>query len=141
MLSGMVEIAPYSIITYMITSTLAIPVWVRLAKRFGKVKLWFWAMIGTAFSFSGMFALAFIESTTAQVIWLIFLSVMCGIFAGCGNTIGPSVASDVIDYDELMTGERKEGVYLASKHPGQLEPRPAPGLWPKQKLHRLSQDV
>ena len=110
----MVEIAPYSIITYMITSTLAIPLWVRLAKRFGKVKLWFWAMIGTAFSFSGMFALAFIESTVAQVSWLMFLSVMCGIFAGCGNTIGPSVASDVIDYDELMTGERKEGVYFAA---------------------------
>ncbi|XOV82872.1 MAG: MFS transporter [bacterium] len=111
---GRVEIAPYSIITYMITSTLAIPVWIRLAKRFGKIKLWFWAMIGTAVSFGGMFALAFIESGVVQVIWLMFLSVMCGIFAGCGNTIGPSVASDVIDYDELMSGERKEGVYFAT---------------------------
>jgi len=110
---GMIEIAPYAIITYMVTSTLFIPMWVRLARKYGKVKLWFWAMIGTAISFSGMFALAFIEEQSYQVIWLIFLSLMCGVFAGCGTTIGPSIQSDVIDYDELVTGERKEGVYFA----------------------------
>jgi len=110
---GMIEIAPYSIITYMLTSALSIPVWVRLAKRFGKVNLWLAAMVGTAVAFGGMFALAFIEQQSHQVVWLMFLSVMCGIFSGCGNTIGPSIQSDVIDYDELLTGERKEGVYFA----------------------------
>jgi len=110
---GMVEIAPWSIITYMVTGTLSIPVWVRLAKRFGKVKLWLVAMIGTAISFGGMFALAFIEHQITQVSWLMFISVMTGIFSGCGNTIGPSIQSDIIDYDELRTGERKEGVYFA----------------------------
>ena len=107
------EIAPYSIISYMIVSTISIPLWVRLAKRFGKVKLWLAAMIGTAISFSGMFALAFIDTQTVQISWLMFLSVLCGFFAGCGNTLGPSIQSDVIDYDELATGERKEGVYFA----------------------------
>ena len=108
-----VEIAPWAIITYMLTSTVSIPIWVRLATRFGKVKLWLTAMVGTAVSFSGMFALAFIEHQIIQITWLMFLAVMCGLFAGCGNTIGPSIQSDVIDFDELATGERKEGVYFA----------------------------
>ncbi|NJN50439.1 MAG: hypothetical protein HC809_00225 [Gammaproteobacteria bacterium] len=37
-----------------------------------------------------------------------------GLAAGCGGTVGPSVQGDVIDYDELATGERKEGSYFAA---------------------------
>ena len=31
-----------------------------------------------------------------------------------GNVIAPSVTSDVVDWDELETGERKEGGYFAA---------------------------
>ena len=34
--------------------------------------------------------------------------------SGCGGAIGPSVKGDVIDYDEYLTGERKEGSYFAA---------------------------
>ena len=34
--------------------------------------------------------------------------------AGCGGTIAPSIQSDIIDYDEYKTGERKEGSYFAA---------------------------
>ena len=37
-----------------------------------------------------------------------------GMAAGCGGAIGPSVKGDVIDYDEYLTGERKED--LTSQH-------------------------
>ena len=37
-----------------------------------------------------------------------------GAAASCGSTIGPSVQSDIIDWDELQTGERKEGAYFSS---------------------------
>ena len=33
---------------------------------------------------------------------------------GCRNVIAPSVTSDVVDWDELETGERKEGGYFAA---------------------------
>jgi GPH family glycoside/pentoside/hexuronide:cation symporter len=33
---------------------------------------------------------------------------------GCGRILAPSIQTDVIDYDELMTGERKEGAYFAA---------------------------
>jgi Na+/melibiose symporter-like transporter len=42
------------------------------------------------------------------------LAVFAGMAAGCGGTIAPSVQSDIIDYDEYMTGERKEGSYFAA---------------------------
>jgi GPH family glycoside/pentoside/hexuronide:cation symporter len=42
------------------------------------------------------------------------LLVAAGLFAGCGNVIGPSMLADVIDSDELATGSRREGVYSAA---------------------------
>ncbi|MFT7687417.1 MAG: GPH family glycoside/pentoside/hexuronide:cation symporter, partial [Candidatus Azotimanducaceae bacterium] len=46
---------------------------------------------------------------------LIFiLAAFAGLSAGCGGTIAPSIQSDIIDYDEYNTGERKEGSYFAA---------------------------
>ena len=44
---------------------------------------------------------------------MIVLALASGLASGCSNTIGPSLLSDVIDADELKTGERKEGAYFA----------------------------
>jgi Na+/melibiose symporter-like transporter len=44
-----------------------------------------------------------------------FLLFFCaGIASGCGNTMAPSILSDIIDYDEYNSGERKEGSYFAA---------------------------
>jgi GPH family glycoside/pentoside/hexuronide:cation symporter len=46
---------------------------------------------------------------------LIFvLAFFAGLSAGCEGTIAPSVQGDIVDYDEMMTGERKEGSYFAA---------------------------
>ncbi|GIS70002.1 MAG: hypothetical protein CM1200mP9_08230 [Gammaproteobacteria bacterium] len=42
------------------------------------------------------------------------LAVFAGLAAGCGGTISTSIQGDVIDYDEYVTGERKEGTYFAA---------------------------
>ena len=34
--------------------------------------------------------------------------------SSCGSSIGPSVQADIIDWDELHTGERKEGAYFSA---------------------------
>jgi GPH family glycoside/pentoside/hexuronide:cation symporter len=41
------------------------------------------------------------------------MAFVSGTTSGLGQVIGLSVKADVIDYDELVTGERKEGAYLA----------------------------
>jgi len=42
------------------------------------------------------------------------LAFFAGLSAGCGGTIAPSVQGDIVDYDEMVTGERKEGSYFAA---------------------------
>ena len=42
------------------------------------------------------------------------LATLGGVGGGCGPVIAPSIQSDIIDYDEYMTGERKEGAYFAA---------------------------
>ena len=60
-----------------------------------------------------MFLLPFIEMD-ARVTLIFGAAVFAGLAAGCGGTIAPSVQSDIIDYDEYLTGERKEGSYFAA---------------------------
>jgi GPH family glycoside/pentoside/hexuronide:cation symporter len=38
---------------------------------------------------------------------------LLGAGSGCGQVMAPSVQADVIDYDEYLTGERKEGAYVS----------------------------
>lgn len=110
---GNIMFGPVIIITFLLASTFSVPLWVRLYRRYGKVKLWLYSMALTAPSFGAMFTLAFIDSSMLQLVMMIFLALISGMANGCGNTIGPSLLSDVIDDDELRTGERKEGAYFA----------------------------
>ncbi len=110
---GRPELAALMILSYMIPSTLSVPMWVPLSRKFGKIRLWIFSMLLTGFSFGAMFGLPFIELGDRTT--LIFVAAFfAGLAAGCGGTIAPSVQSDIIDYDEYLTGERKEGSYFAA---------------------------
>ena len=111
---GAPALAPLIILAYMIPSTLFVPMWIPLSKRFGKIRVWMGGMMLTGLSFGGMFFLPFIDSLDQRLLWIIFLAAFAGLAAGCGGTLGPSVQGDVIDYDEYQTGERKEGSYFAA---------------------------
>ena len=49
-----------------------------------------------------------------QWITLSLLSTLAGVGGGCGPVVAPSIQSDIIDYDEYKTGQRKEGAYFAA---------------------------
>ena len=106
---GTPQLAPLFILAYMVPSIASVPMWMPLAKRFGKKPLWMFSMVLTAFSFGGMFFLQ--EGSTFLITFLAFTA---GTAAGCGGTVGPSVQADIIDFDEYETGERKEGAYFAA---------------------------
>jgi GPH family glycoside/pentoside/hexuronide:cation symporter len=93
---------------YVAASVLSIPLWLRLARRFGKRRVWRWAMVGTAFSFGGTIFIG-------QDDWLLLAALLtgAGTAAGCGGAISQSILADIMDYDELRTGQRKEGAYSA----------------------------
>jgi GPH family glycoside/pentoside/hexuronide:cation symporter len=111
---GAPAMAPLIILAYMVPSSLFVPIWIPLSKRYGKIKVWMAGMVLTGLSFGGMFFLPFIESMDHRLFLIMFLAAFAGLANGCGGTLGPSVQGDVIDYDEYKTGERKEGSYFAA---------------------------
>jgi len=110
---GRIDLAPLIILAYMIPSTISVPMWIPLSRRFGKIRLWIFSMLLTGVSFGVMCVLPFIEEAAA-VTTIFIAAVFAGIAAGCGGTVAPSIQGDVIDYDEYTTGERKEGSYYAT---------------------------
>jgi len=96
------------LLAFVLPATLSIPVWVRLAGRFERHRLW---MAGMALSCVGYASLLLLDEGRLWV--MLCCSILCGTGSGCGNTLGQAIKADVIDYDEYMTGERKEGSYFA----------------------------
>ena len=111
---GAPEKAALIILCYMVPSTVLVPIWAPLSRRYSKKAMWMFSMVLTGLSFGGMISLMFIDTLDARLWTISVLAVTAGIAAGCGGTISPSVQSDVIDYDEYKTGERKEGTYFAA---------------------------
>jgi GPH family glycoside/pentoside/hexuronide:cation symporter len=106
---GRPEQTPLFIMAYMIPSIASVPVWVRLSRHTGKKSMWIFSMLLTAAGFGSMFFLQEGDSLLITV-----LAVICGLGAGSGAVVGPSIQSDIIDYDEFVTGQRKEGAYFAA---------------------------
>ena len=103
------QLAPVFILAYMVFSFGLTPLWMPLAKRIGKKRLWLGSMITTAFAFGMMITLE-----PGMEIHLICFAALAGAAGSCGGTINPSIKSDIIDVDEYRTGERKEGAYFAA---------------------------
>jgi GPH family glycoside/pentoside/hexuronide:cation symporter len=104
----MAEKTPVFIGAYFVPTLLGIPVWVHLSRRVGKRRLWLFAVALLAGAFSG---LAFVQPGQT---WLMYtLAIVAGLGGGCGQVVGPSIEADIIDWDELQTGQRKEGAYFA----------------------------
>ena len=106
---GRPDLTGIFILCYMVPSIACTPIWLPLARRFGKKNLWVFSMLLTSLAFGGMF---FLDEGTILLICV--LAVLAGLAASCGSIMSPSIQSDVIDFDEAETGERKEGSYFAA---------------------------
>jgi GPH family glycoside/pentoside/hexuronide:cation symporter len=94
---------------YVLAGVAGVPLWVWLARRFEKRRLWLVAM--------GMGGLGFgLLLGLGENGWplMVVSSLVAGTAQACGNSIGQALKADVIDLDELRTGERKEGAYFAA---------------------------
>jgi GPH family glycoside/pentoside/hexuronide:cation symporter len=94
---------------FVISGIVSIPVWIALSRRFGKRNVWMVALAGNGLFFGSTF---FVQE--GQIPLLCLLLVGAGFSNACGGVIGSSMLADVIDADELATGERKEGAYSAA---------------------------
>jgi len=87
----------------------SVPVWMRLARRWGRLRLWQASLVGRALAFGSLLVL---PATAWQVV--VVSIVVIGALFGCGSIFGPAVKADVIDDDARRSGERREGTFFAS---------------------------
>jgi GPH family glycoside/pentoside/hexuronide:cation symporter len=93
---------------YVVSGFLSLPVWMGMARRIGKLPVWIiTAAIGIVSSFV-MFSVG--EGQTTR---MIVLEIIRGFAAGAIVILGPAMMADVIDYDELRTGRRREAQFGA----------------------------
>ncbi|PKL19513.1 MAG: MFS transporter [Spirochaetae bacterium HGW-Spirochaetae-5] len=100
-------LADLFLLLYFITGILFLPLWIKAAERFGKKNAWLSAMAINTGAFTGVFLLG--AGDTVMYGILVFLS---GTGFGATLALPSSMQADIIDYDELMTGERREGQYV-----------------------------
>ncbi|MBY0400094.1 MFS transporter [Myxococcota bacterium] len=94
---------------YVGSSLISLPLWVALSKRIGKKETW---LVGLAVGITGYACLFFVGH--GDLAWMQMVVSMTGACSACGTVLGQSLLADVIDADELETGERKEGAYYSA---------------------------
>jgi len=103
------EWTSYFILALFASALLGVPIWIRFAPRAGKKA----GLIG-AMAVIGC-AIAMLWFAGEGDVWLLLVVATVGGFAAAGtDVLFPSIQADVIDWDELTTGERKEGAYFAA---------------------------
>jgi GPH family glycoside/pentoside/hexuronide:cation symporter len=101
------ELADVFLMLYFVTGIIFLPGWILVSRRTGKKAAWLASMVINTGAFVGVFFLGPGDAVIYGV--LVFLS---GIGFGATLAIPSAIQADVIDYDELLTGERREGQYI-----------------------------
>lgn len=108
-LVGRSDLTPYLLIGAVVVIGLGIPLWLPLARRFGKRRVWLISLAVRALAFGAIFVF---QSQTPAALFAGVVAI--GASYGCGRMLGPAVKADVIDDDERRSSERKEGSFFAS---------------------------
>jgi len=101
------KMADAFLLLYFVTGIVFLPGWIAMARRTGKKAAWLTSMAVNTGAFIGVFFLGPGDAAIYGI--LVFFS---GIGFGATLAIPSAIQADVIDYDELLTGERREGQYI-----------------------------
>jgi GPH family glycoside/pentoside/hexuronide:cation symporter len=101
------SLADFFLLLYFVTGIVFLPGWVWLARRIGKKEAWLAAMLINTGAFIGVFFLGPGDAAIYGV-----LVIASGIGFGATLALPSAIQADVIDYDELLTGSRREGQYV-----------------------------
>jgi GPH family glycoside/pentoside/hexuronide:cation symporter len=95
------------LVLYLVMGVLFLPAWIAVSRRIGKKHAWIAAMIVNTGAFMGVFFLG-----PGDEILYGMLVIVSGIGFGASLALPSAIQADVIDYDELLTGQRREGCYI-----------------------------
>ncbi len=95
----------------LLTAVIVLPFWTWLAKRLSKriayiIAIAFWVLL--------LLVLNFVPPL--QYTLVIIMAVLIGISVSAAHVLPDAIFPDVIDWDELCTGERHEGIYYGAKN-------------------------
>ena len=95
----------------LITAVLALPFWTWLSGRVGKRRAYmigmsFWAVVQTLL----------LLVRPGQVGLVLLMAVLAGISVSTAHVLPDAIFPDVIEWDELRTGQRHEGIYYGIKN-------------------------
>lgn len=95
----------------LVTSVVVLPIWVWVARKLGKqnayiIGMTFWAFV----------QLLIYAVQPGQVTFILVLAVMAGISVSTAHVLPDAIFPDVIEWDELRTGRRREGIYYGVKN-------------------------
>ncbi len=95
------------LIAYFVTGIVFLPLWIHIAASIGKKPAWLLSMLINTAAFMGVY---FLGSGDEWIYGI--LVVASGIGFGATLTLPSSLQADVIDYDEMVSGKRREGQYV-----------------------------
>jgi len=101
------EYSSLLLVVYLVVAICAVPLWVRLSSRIGKKWAYFVALIWSAVSLAAIFFLG-----PGALIPTAIIFGVAGAAYGALWILSFSILADIIDYDELKSGERREGIYF-----------------------------
>lgn len=102
------EQAAILLFIYFLAGILAVPLWLKLSYRYGKHRIWCWAMIWAAAIFAFVPALG-----AGDVWWFVGVCILTGISLGADLVLPSSMQADVVDLDTAESGDQRTGLYFA----------------------------
>jgi GPH family glycoside/pentoside/hexuronide:cation symporter len=95
----------------LVTSVIILPFWVWISRKLNKNKAY---MIGMGFW--AVVQLLIFSIQPGQITFILILSVLAGISVSTAHVLPDALFPDVIEWDELRTGRRQEGIYYGVKN-------------------------
>jgi Na+/melibiose symporter-like transporter len=96
------------VICYLLTAVLGVPIWVEVAKRWTKHQT---LVVAVVFSIACFALLLFVPKGALGLSCLVLA--LAGIGGSAAAILGPSIAADVIELDELKAGKSRAGLLIA----------------------------
>jgi GPH family glycoside/pentoside/hexuronide:cation symporter len=95
----------------LITAVVVLPFWLWLSHRVGKHKAYIIGMI-----FWAGVQLAIFSVQPGQITLTLWLAFLAGLSVSAAHVLPDAIFPDVIEWDELRTGRRQEGIYYGVKN-------------------------
>jgi glycoside/pentoside/hexuronide:cation symporter, GPH family len=95
----------------LITAVFAVPLWTWMANRFEKRSAYIAGM-----SFWVVVQILIFSVQPGQVEYIIYLAILAGLSVSTAHVLPDAIFPDVIEWDELRTGQRHEGIYFGVKN-------------------------